>query len=120
MFEIAQKSAPPPATATVSHVRVGKDGTTTVSVHLSGSGTVDVLETAWIDNLATTGLSPPRTAGPLLPAGGRFVVARSSTSAAAPGKFRLSLTPNGRGMLLLREHRFPITYRLWVRFTSPS
>jgi hypothetical protein len=71
---------------------------------------MDVLITAWNDNLATfTSL--------LQPAAGRFVYAREHATAPAASKLRIVVKPNARGRRLIAQHRYRVTLRLWVTFT---
>ncbi len=86
------------------------DGRFAVVVRVPGPGRVDILVTAWKDNLA-------HTARLLEPAPGRFVFARAH--AVAPGKMtlRILVRPNARGRRLLGHHRYRVTLRLWVTYT---
>jgi hypothetical protein len=86
------------------------DGRFVVVVTVPGPGRVDIMVTAWDDNLA-------HAARLLEPAPGRFVFARAH--AVAPGKktLRILVRPNAKGRRLLKHHRYPVTLRLWVTFT---
>ena len=68
------------------------DGSIRLAVTLPGPGSVDVLETAWNDNLASIAELPQ-------PAARRFAFARANTTARHAGTFALSVTPNARGRL---------------------
>ena len=71
---------------TVAHVRTHRDGTITFTVALPGPGALDVLETAWDDNLA-------HTATLLQPAANRFVYARKHVALTPPGAIRIRSGP---------------------------
>src|SRR6185437_10301370 len=72
-----------PAQAVVSGVNVGREGTAHLRLTAAVQGRIDVLETAWDDNLAS---GPARKAAAaatrLEPASGRFVFARASSPVA--------------------------------------
>ncbi len=96
---------------TVSHYQTHRhDGSVTLWVSVPGRGAVDVLETAWNDNFATT-------ASVLQPAAGRFVFARLHATASGATTLHLRVKPNQRGRRLLRAHRYRVTIRLWTTFT---
>ena len=59
---------------TVFHIKTHRDGTITFEVKVPGAGRIDVMETAWDDNLA-------RAAVLLQPAPHRFVFARAHKTA---------------------------------------
>jgi hypothetical protein len=75
---------------TVPQVKTCRDGTVKLAVKVPGPGTIDVLETAWNDNLA-------RVAVLLQPAKDRFVYAREHTNAPGAGTVRLRVIPTARG-----------------------
>ena len=95
---------------TVSRIRTHRNGSITLNVKIPGPGTIDVLETAWKDNLATTAVL-------LQPAARRFVVARHHKSAPDATTLKLSVTPNKTGKRLVRQHTYRVTLRLWVSYT---
>ena len=95
---------------TVSHITTHRDGTITLSVTVHGPGTIDVLVTAWNDNLA-------RASARLQPAPGRFVFARRHTTAPRARTLRLTIRPNKRGTRLVHHHTYRVTLRLWVSYT---
>ena len=95
---------------TVSRTSTEADGTITFSVRAPGPGSVDVLETAWKDNLA-------RAAVLLQPAPKRFVFARKHVDAADRGTMTVTVKPNRRGRLLLAHHRSRVLLTLWVSYT---
>jgi hypothetical protein len=106
---------------TVSDVRVAADGTTTFSVQVPASGAINVLETAWTDNLTPAHAKPQAIADVRLrPAAGRFVVARSDMAANGSQTVQVHLTPNHRGQRLVEHHRYPVVLRLWVSYTTTS
>jgi 6-phosphogluconolactonase (cycloisomerase 2 family) len=86
------------------------NGTFTVTVKVPGPGSVDILTTAWHDNLATT-------AAILQPARRRFVFARAHAIARRASTLTITVKPNARGRLLILHHRYRITLRLWISYT---
>jgi hypothetical protein len=87
-----------------------RDGTFIVTAKIPGPGRVDVLVTAWKDNLAGA-------ARVLNPAPGRFVFARAHATATHAGTLRIAVTPNVLGRRLVAHHRYRVTLRLWISFT---
>lgn len=81
------------------------------TAHTPVPGRIDVLETAWDDNLA-------QSAAALQPAAGRFVFARRAVDTSTTRTARLVVTPGTAGRRLLRRHRYGVTLRLWVTFTA--
>ena len=106
------KGAPPPPSNkfTVSRIKTEADGTITFSVRVPGPESVDVLETAWNDNLA-------RAAVLLKPAPKRFVFARKHVHAAHRGNVSVTVKPNRGGRLLVAHPRYRVVLRLWVSYT---
>jgi hypothetical protein len=94
----------------VGHVTANLDGTIRYAVHVPGSGTLSVLETAWDDNLA-------RAASLLRPAPHRFVVARVQAVSGGAGVVRLLVQPNARGRRLTSHHTYRVTLRAWITYT---
>ena len=86
------------------------DGVFVVSVNVPGPGRVDILITAWKDNIAGA-------ARLLNPAAGRFVFARGHAHATHKGTLTLTVKPNARGQLLLAHPRYRITLRAWISYT---
>jgi hypothetical protein len=86
------------------------DGVFQVSVTVPGPGTVNVLVTAWNDNLAgiATVLQPARR---------RFAFARAHGTARRATTLRILVKPNARGSRLVIDHRYRVTLRLWVTYT---
>jgi hypothetical protein len=101
----------------VSAVRAAQNGSTTFEVRVPARGEIDVMETAWLDNLPK-GYGPAvrLAAGPLQPAAGRFVLGRLHVTADYAETVRLTVVPNATGFLLVEHHRYPIPLRLWVRY----
>ena len=94
---------------TIANIKTYGNGMITLSVKIPGPGTVDVLETAWNDNLA-------RITALLQPAPYRFVFARHHTAAQRAGTLNLRVRPNARGNLLVHHHTYRVTLRLWVTY----
>ena len=78
----------------VSRVKTAADGRITFSLRAPGRGSVDVLGTAWKDNLA-------RAAVLLKPAADRFVFVRQHVHAAHGGTVSVTVTPDRRGRRLV-------------------
>ena len=100
----------------VSHIRVKRDGNTSFQVKVPGPGSIDVLETAWHNNLAATAVAPQSTRR-------QFVYARAHHAAATAGTVRITLKPNARDRRLLRRHsrhKYKVTLRLSVTYTPSS
>jgi hypothetical protein len=95
---------------TVVKIRTHRDGTITFSVTVSGPGTIDVLATAWNNNLA-------RAAARLQPAPHRFAYGRAHARARRAITVDIHLRPNARGRRLVRHHTYRVTLRLWVTYT---
>lgn len=110
VFVQGQAVAPPSNHFTVYRIRTSADGTIRFRVTVPGPGRIDVLETAWNDNLA-------RSAVVLQPADGRFVFARRFRAVNYPGSVRITVMPNGQGRRLVAHHTYRVTLRLWVTYT---
>ena len=80
------------------------------AVRASGRGRIDVLETAWKNNVA-------RVAVLLQPASRRFVFARKVIHASGPDRVEVAVSPNSRGNRLVAHHRYPVVLRLWITYT---
>jgi FG-GAP repeat len=104
---------PPSNRFAVVRIHTYADGRITFAVTVSGPGTVDVLETAWNDNLATI-------ARLLQPAAHRFTFARAEKTIRDAGTARFSVRPNARGRLLVFNHTYRVTLRLWVTYAPPG
>jgi hypothetical protein len=85
---------------TVSRVETHANGTITFAVKMPGPGAVDVLETAWDDNLLA------RVAVRLRPAARRFVFARAHKTAREATTLDFRVKPNARGRLLVQHHSY--------------
>jgi hypothetical protein len=90
--------------------KASADGTFLVTVKVPGPGRVDILGTAWDDNLASI-------AALLQPAPRRLVFARAHAVPRHAGTLRIVVKPNARGRKLVAHHTYGITLRLWVSYT---
>lgn len=111
--------SPPPPELQVSAITTTAEGTTNLSVDAPAPGEIDVLETAWIDNLdhAYQRLAGTSANVLLQPASGRFVFARSSAPVSQAGRIPITVTSNPTGALLIEHHRYRVTIRLWITYT---
>jgi hypothetical protein len=91
-------------------VKLRSTGGLVVTVRVPGPGRVDLMVTAWKDNVA-------RSALVLQPAPGRFVFARAHATAKRAMTIRIVVKPNRRGRQLVAHHRYRITLRLWISYT---
>jgi hypothetical protein len=98
--------------STVSHIRPLPNGELSLKVSVPGPGVVNVLVTAWKDNVA-------HAAALLQPAPGRFVYARARRIERSAGTLTILVKPNRNGLRLLAHPRHRITLRLWVTFKPP-
>ena len=92
----------------VSDVHALRDGGITFRIRAPSDGRVDVLLTAWNDNLARTAV--------LEPAPRRFVFARAAVAVTA-GARSIVVRPNSRGQKLVAHPRYGVTLRFWVSYT---
>ncbi len=90
--------------------KVLANGTFIVTANVPGPGRVDVLVTAWNDNLATT-------ARLLNPAPHRFAYARAHGIANRARTLKITVKPNARGRRLVASHSYRITLRVWISYT---
>ena len=95
------------------HLIPRADGRFVVVVKVPGSGRVDILVTAWDDNLA-------HAATLLNPAPRRFVFARARATTSKATALRILVYPNAKGRLLVKHHRYRVTLRLWVTYTPTN
>ena len=95
------------------HLNPRADGRFVVVVKVPGSGRVDILVTAWDDNLA-------HAATLLNPAPRRFVFARAKATTSKATALRILVYPNAKGRLLVKHHRYRVTLRLWVTYTPTN
>jgi hypothetical protein len=86
------------------------NGTFIVTVKVPAPGRVDILVTAWDDNVATATTA-------LNPAPYRFAFARAHALAARPETLRIKVKPNARGRGLIAHPRYQITLRVRVSYT---
>jgi hypothetical protein len=104
------------ATYKVSDVKFDRDGTATLNVNVSTPGQLLVMVTAWNDNIARLVGKHPSYKTLLEPASLRFVVSRTTVTAAKAGKLVVKLTPSAQGRLLMSHHTYKPTFRLWVSY----
>jgi hypothetical protein len=97
------------ATYTMPSIKTQPDGTITLRVNASAPGQVNVLITAWQDNIAGA-------ARLTNPADRRFVVARGSATATKAGVLSLTVRPNAKGRRLLAHPAYRVTLGLWVSY----
>ncbi len=91
-------------------LKAHSDGSFIVTVRVPGPGTVNILVSAWKDNLV-------HIARLLNPAPGRFVFARAHKTATGRGTLQIFVKPNPRGRRLVKHHTYRVTLRLWVSYT---
>ena len=95
---------------TITHLKTFANGVITFSIEIPGPGKIDVLATAWDDNLATIATSRP-------PGPRRFVVASHRAAADHATTLRIRVNPNACGTLLVHHHTYRVTLRLSVSYT---
>jgi hypothetical protein len=95
---------------TLSHIRASAGGTMSFVVKVPGPGTVDVLESARNDNLATVARALP-------PGPGRFAFARAHHAIAGKGRITVVVKPSARGKRLVKHPAYPVRLRLQVSYT---
>jgi uncharacterized repeat protein (TIGR01451 family) len=95
------------------HLNSYSDGQFVIVVTVPGPGRVDILVTAWEDNLA-------HTIRLLNPAPGRFVFARAGATADQAMTLRIPVYPNVKGRRLVNHHTYQITLRLWITYTPTN
>ena len=91
-------------------VQVRRNGAFVVTVNVPGPGRVDILVTAWDDNLA-------HSARLLQPAPDRFVFARAHATASRATALRIPVAPDAKGLRLIAHPRYRVTLRLWITYT---
>ena len=99
-----------PSNRHIEKFKAAANGTFTLTVTVPGPGRVDVLETAWNNNVATV-------AKALNPAPHRFVFARGHAIAKRAQTLRITVKPNAHGRRLVAHHSYLVTLRIWVSFT---
>ena len=90
--------------------KASADGTFVITVKVPGRGRVDIMETAWDDNLATIAVL-------LQPAPRRLVFARAHAMPQHAGTLQIIVKPNARGRKLVAHHTYRVTLRLWISYT---
>jgi hypothetical protein len=85
-------------------------GSITVKLKLPRPGTLNLLVTAWKDDLAGAAYL-------LLPAPHRFVVARNHVVVSRGGALSVTVSPNAAGQELLSHPTYRVVVRLWVSYT---
>jgi hypothetical protein len=103
------------------HLKPYPTGAVAVRVKIPGPGRVDVLVTAWRDDVVTEArystAAVARPAVLLQPTPARFVFARAYATAQHATTLQILVQPNQRGAQLVAHHRYPVTLRLWVTYT---
>ena len=107
---VTYKVALPDNRFTIRHVHTTTKGRVSFKLELPGPGVANVLETAWLGNLA-------RAAVLLQPALRRFVFARKHLPVFKAGQMAVTVLPNQQGRRLVAHHRYAILIRLWVSYT---
>jgi hypothetical protein len=85
-------------------------GSITVKVKPPRAGTLDLLVTAWKDNLAGAAYL-------LQPAPGRFVFARKHVVVSSAGTLSVTISPNAAGQELITHPTYRAVVRVWVSYT---
>jgi hypothetical protein len=85
---------------------------TVICCAVPGPGAVDVLETAWDDNIKGAAV----TAQVSQPAPFRFVFARAHAVAHRATTLRVRVNPSARGQHLVRHPAYRVTLRLWITY----
>jgi hypothetical protein len=91
-------------------IKAKANGVFLVAVNVPGPGRLDILITAWKDNIAGA-------ARLLNPAAGRFVFARAHALAGHRGTLAIVVRPSEQGRQLVAHPRYRITLRLWISYT---
>lgn len=99
----------PPNNFIKPKVHGSKDGTITFSLKLPGAGTVDVLEAAAKNAVAT--------AVALKPGKGQFAFASSHVRVKKAGSVKFRIKPNAAGRKLMRHHQRAVAIVLSIRYT---
>jgi hypothetical protein len=97
----------------ITDLRIGPSGLLKLTVQVPGPGSIDVLETAWDDDLASV-------AQVLQPAPDRFVFGRADTEVGNRRTVHFVIKPTSRGQRLVHHHRYRIPLRLWVTYTPTA
>jgi hypothetical protein len=99
----------------VSRITVLPGGIVRFRLTVSRGGTVNVLETAWDNDLATVARVTL-----LDPAPHRFTFARVHVGLSGPKTILVTVKPNAKGGRLLAHHNYRVRIRLWVTFAAPG
>jgi hypothetical protein len=94
----------------VGKITAASDGSVTIHLKFPGPGIVNILETAWDNNLAST-------SSLLHAAKGRFVFARKHLVVSRAGSITITIKPWRRGRLLVANPRYLILLRVFVSYT---
>ncbi len=97
----------------ISDLHTEPNGQVSFRALFPGSGTADVLETAWLDNYAQ-----PATL--LNPAARRFAFARKHLHVTGAGAIKVTVAPNQRGRRLIAHRRYQVVLRFWVSYTPAN
>ena len=93
----------------ITRLHARADGTVSFRLHVPGPGVVNVLETAWRNNLSAA-------IGILHPAPHRFVFTRAHRTPKHAGTITIITHPNASGRRLIAHPRYPVLIRLWVSY----
>jgi hypothetical protein len=99
----------------VSRITVLRGGIVRFRLRVPRAGIVNVLETAWDNDLATVA-----NVTLLDPALHRFTYARVHVRLPGPRTILVTVKPNANGRRLLAHHNYPVRIRLWVTFAAPG
>jgi hypothetical protein len=102
---------PRPVPFGVSRIRSLRSGVVKFHLTVPQAGIVNVLETAWDNDLATVA-----NVIRLNPAPHRFTFARVHLAVHGRRTVLVTVKPNARGRRLMGHHRFPVQIRLWVTY----
>ena len=97
----------------ITDLHTHANGRVSFRARFPGSGTADVLETAWLDNYA-------QAATLLNPAAHRFAFDRKHLRVAGARAIKVTVAPNRTGRRLIAHHRYQVVLRLWVSYTPAN
>ena len=97
----------------ITELHTHANGRVSFRARFPGSGTADVLETAWLDNYAQTAML-------LNPAAHRFTFVRKHLRVAGSAAIKVTVAPNRAGRRLIAHHRYQVVLRLWVSYTPAN
>ena len=101
-----------PVPFVVSRITSRRSGVVKFHLTVQHAGVVNVLETAWDNNLASVA-----NVVLLNPAPHRFSFARLHLAVRRPRTVLVTVRPNARGRRLMAHHRYPVLIRLWVTYS---